>query len=221
MRATAGRPILGGAADRRRRWKGASAMLHWIDQFLASYGLIVVYVGVIVEGDSILLAAGFLAHQGVLDPLGVFLAAFAGSLTGDQVLYYIGRYARDSRLVKRQAARPAFVRVLDLIQRHRVPFVLSFRFIYGVRTISPIAIGIAGVPPLLYTVLNVTAAAAWAALITTIGYVFGQLIEQYSGRMHGIEHKLLIALAIGLASLVILHFARAALMRRQARAAPR
>ncbi|MCX5478306.1 DedA family protein [Kaistia geumhonensis] len=194
-------------------------MMHWIDQFLATYGLIVVYLGVIIEGDSVLLAAGFLAHQGVLHPTGVFLAAFAGSLTGDQVLYYIGRYARDSRLVKRQSARPAFARVLDLIHRHRVPFILSFRFIYGVRTISPIAIGIAGVPPLLYTVLNVVAAAAWAALITAIGYLFGQLIEQYSGRLHGLEHKLLIALAIGAVSLVVLHLARGALMRRQGRQA--
>ncbi|SHF78285.1 membrane protein DedA, SNARE-associated domain [Kaistia soli DSM 19436] len=194
-------------------------MMHWIDQFLASYGLIVVYLGVIIEGDSILLAAGFLAHQGILDPFGVFLAAFAGSLTGDQVLYYIGRYARDSRFVKRQTARPAFTRVLDLIKRHRVLFILSFRFIYGVRTISPIAIGIAGVPPLLYTVLNVIAAAAWAALITTIGYVFGHLIEQYSGRLHGFEHKLLIALAIGAVSLVVLHFGREAVLRRQDRSA--
>ncbi len=192
-------------------------MMHWIDQFLASYGLIVVYLGVIIEGDSVLLAAGFLAHQGVLHPTGVFLAAFAGSLTGDQILYYVGRYARDSRLVKRQTARPAFVRVLDLITRHRVLFILSFRFIYGVRTISPIAIGIAGVPPLLYTVLNVIAAAVWAALITSIGYVFGRLIETYSGRLHGLEHKLLIALAIGVASLAILHLARGELMKRQGR----
>ncbi len=192
-------------------------MMHWIDQFLASYGLIVVYLGVIIEGDSVLLAAGFLAHQGILHPTGVFLAAFAGSLTGDQVLYYVGRYARDSRLVKKQTARPAFVRVLDLITRHRVLFILSFRFIYGVRTISPIAIGIAGVPPLLYTVLNVIAAATWAALITAIGYVFGQLIETYSGRLHGLEHKLLIALAIGLVSLAILHLARGELMKRQGR----
>lgn len=192
-------------------------MVHWIDQFLASYGLIVVYLGVIIEGDSVLLAAGFLAHQGILDPYGVFLAAFAGSLTGDQLLYYMGRYARDSRLVRRQQSRPAFKRVLELIERHSVPFVLSFRFIYGVRTISPIAIGIAGVPPLLYTVLNVAAAAVWAALITTIGYAFGQLIEQYSGRLRGIEHKLLIALAIVVVSVVVLHFARGLLIRRQGR----
>lgn len=191
-------------------------MMHAIDHFLASYGLIVVYLGVIIEGDSVLLAAGFLAHQGVMNPYGVFLAAFAGSVTADQIFYYIGRYAADARIVRRQTARPVFARVLELIHRRRVLFILSFRFIYGVRTISPIAIGIAGVSPWLYTPLNIVAAAIWAALVTAIGYFFGQIIETYAGRLHHVEHKLLVALAIALVSLVVLHFARNAWIRRQA-----
>jgi len=194
-------------------------MMHAIDHFLAAYGLIVVYFGVIIEGDSVLIAAGFLAHQGVLDPIGVFLAAFAGSLTSDQVLYYIGRYFKDARLVQRQTERPAFAKVLDLIQRRQVLFILSFRFIYGVRTISPIAIGIAGVSAWIYTPLNIVAAGIWAALVTSIGYFFGQLMEQSSGRLHHVEHKLLVAIAIGLVTLVVLHLARGWWLRRQGKAA--
>lgn len=195
-------------------------MMHAIDHFLAHYGLIVVYVGVMIEGDSVLLAAAFLAHQGTMNPHGVFLAAFAGSLTADQVLYYIGRYSADARIVRRQIERPLFAHVLDIIHRRRVLFILSFRFIYGVRTISPIAIGIARVSPWLYTPLNILAAATWAALLTAIGYFFGQLIEQYAGRLHNIEHKLLAALVIGVVSLVALHFARGWWMRRQASRLP-
>ena len=192
-------------------------MLHWIEHFLAAYGLIVVYIGVIVEGDSVLLAAGFLAHQGILNPYGVFLAAFAGSLTADQLFYHLGRSSRDSRLVKRQTERPIFTRVLDLIHRRRVLFILSFRFIYGVRTISPIAIGIAGVPPLLFTALNTIAALIWAAVITLAGYLFGQLIESWSGRLHGLELKLGIAVAIALVALLALHLGRGLFVRRQGR----
>lgn len=194
-------------------------MWHAIDQFLASYGLIVVYIGVIIEGDSVLLAAGFLAHQGVMNPFGVFLAAFAGSLTADQALFYIGRHFADSRLVRRQVERPAFARVLALIERRPTLFVLSFRFIYGVRTISPIAIGIARVSPWLFSPLNALAALIWAGLVTAIGYFFGQLIEQYAGRLHHIEHRLLMALGIAVVSFVILYLLRSAWLRRQGRLA--
>lgn len=194
-------------------------MWHAIDQFLASYGLIVVYIGVIIEGDSVLLAAGFLAHQGVMNPFGVFLAAFAGSLTADQALFYIGRHFADSRLVRRQVERPAFARVLALIERRPTLFVLSFRFIYGVRTISPIAIGIARVSPWLFSPLNALAALLWAGLVTAIGYFFGQLIEQYAGRLHHIEHRLLMALVIAVVSFVVLYLLRSAWLRRQGRLA--
>jgi membrane protein DedA with SNARE-associated domain len=188
-----------------------------IHAFLVSYGLIVVYLGVIIEGESVLIAAGFLAHQGVMNPFAVFLAAFAGSLTGDQLLFYAGRYFGTSRLVQRQMARPLFASLLARVQRNPVLFTLSVRFIYGARTIGPMALGVAGVRPLLYTALNVVAAAIWAALFTLIGYLCGQTIEQLAGRLHGPEMKIAIAAAIAIGAVLILHFGRAWLMHRPRR----
>lgn len=190
--------------------------MHAIHAFLVSYGLIVVYLGVIIEGESVLIAAGFLAHQGVMNPFAVFLAAFAGSVTGDQILFYVGRHFAGSRLVQRQVARPLFAKVLERIHQNEVLFILSFRFIYGVRTISPIALGIARVSPALYAGLNLVSAAVWAALFTVLGYVFGQTIERFSGRLH-VEHKLIIAGALCLAALVAFGLARGWYARRQAR----
>jgi len=191
-----------------------------IHAFLVSYGLIVVYLGVIIEGESVLIAAGFLAHQGVMNPFAVFLAAFAGSLTGDQLLFYAGRFFADSQLVRRQTERPLFASVLARVQRNPVLFTLSVRFIYGARTIGPLALGIAGVRPLLYTSLNIVAAAVWAALFTLLGYLCGQTIERFSGRLHA-EHKLVVAGLLCLGALVVFGIARGWYARRQTRAAVR
>lgn len=187
-----------------------------IHAFLVEYGLIVVYLGVIIEGESVVIAAGFLAHQHVMNPYFVFLAAFAGSVTGDQALFFIGRYFAGSRLAKRQMARPLFANILERINRNQVVFILSFRFIYGVRTISPIAIGIARVNPLLYAALNVVSAAVWAAIMTTIGYMFGQTLQRFSGRLHQ-DHKLIIAGLLLVGILVAIALARRWHARRQAR----
>jgi membrane protein DedA with SNARE-associated domain len=191
--------------------------MHAIHAFLVSYGLIVVYLGVIIEGESVLIAAGFLAHQGVMNPIGVFLAAFAGSLTGDQLLFYAGRYFAGSRMVQRQTKRPLFASILGRVQRNPVLFTLSVRFIYGARTIGPMALGIAGVRPLLYTALNVVAAAIWAALFTLIGYLCGETIERLAGRLHGAEVKLTIAAAIAIGAVLVLHFGRPWLAHRSRR----
>ncbi|MCX5567854.1 DedA family protein [Kaistia nematophila] len=189
-----------------------------IHAFLVQYGLIVVYLGVIIEGESVVVAAGFLAHQHVLNPYSVFLAAFAGSVTGDQLLFFVGRYFAGSRFVQRQTKRPLFIRVLDQIQRNQVAFILAFRFIYGMRTISPIAIGIARVNPVLYAGLNLASAAAWAAIMTTIGYLFGQTVERFAGRLHQ-DHKLIIAGLLLIGLLVAIGLARSWHAHRQARAA--
>lgn len=191
-----------------------------IHAFLVHYGLIVVYLGVIIEGESVLIAAGFLAHQGVMNPLAVFLAAFAGSVTGDQLLFYLGRHFADRRMVQRQVSRPLFAKVLERIQANPVVFILSFRFIYGVRTISPIALGVARVSPSLYAVLNIVSAAIWAALFTAVGYLFGQTIERFSGKLH-VGHKLIIAGALCLGVLIVFGLARGWFARRQSRSGNR
>ncbi|MNT63596.1 Inner membrane protein YohD [compost metagenome] len=73
------------------------------------------------------------------------------------------------------------------------------RFLYGLRTVGPVALGVSQVPPLRFLVLNAIAAAIWAACFSLLGYAFGQTIESLLGRLHGVETKLAIAAAIGVA----------------------
>ena len=60
--------------------------------------------GTLLEGESVVVFAGFLAHQHLLRLPGVMLCAFAGSLIADQALFYLGRRWRDHRLVLRLRA---------------------------------------------------------------------------------------------------------------------
>ena len=53
--------------------------------------------------------------------------------------------------------------------------------------------------PLRFLVLNAIAAAIWAVCFSLVGYVFGETIESMLGRLHGVETKLAVAAAIGIA----------------------
>ncbi len=50
----------------------------------------------------------------------------------------------------------------DLLERHPTGFILAFRFLYGMRTISPVIIGLSGVPFRKFLLLNAIAAGIWA-----------------------------------------------------------
>jgi len=68
-----------------------------------------------------------------------------------------------------------------LLRRYDTWFIMSFRFIYGVRNLSSFAIGMSGVAPLRFLVLNFIAAGVWALSFAGFGYVFGEALEAMLG----------------------------------------
>ncbi len=170
-------------------------MVTGLEDFIATYGLVVVLVGAIVEGETVVVMAGFLCHQGLMSPAGVFLAAFVGSWIGDQGLFLLGRRFSGAPFVRRQLVRPLFAKVLARIEEKPTQFILAFRFLYGFRVVSPIAVGVSNIPAARYVALNTISALAWAALMTAIGYALSAVFHVTAGSLPAIEHKIIAALA--------------------------
>ena len=175
-----------------------------IESLVQHYGLAALFVGAAFEGEAAVLAGGLLAHQGLVPLPGAILAVVAGSFLADQAWFQVGRRFRDHRWVAKVRAQPAFARAVRALERHPVGFIFAFRFIYGLRTVSPIAIGTSAVPARTYLAVNAAAAVVWGACFTTAGYVFGDAIEEMLGRFrpHG-RDWLWIALALVIAGAII------------------
>jgi membrane protein DedA with SNARE-associated domain len=164
---------------------------------IARYGLAAIALGAMAEGESILLIGGMLAHRGTLNAPAVVAVAFAGTVFTDQLCFWIGRRHRDSRLVMKARANPAFARALRFIERWPTGYILAFRFLYGLRVVSPIALGVSQVPASRFVPLNLIAAAIWAPLFVMLGYVFGGVVESVLGRIVSVERYVLIAVVVG------------------------
>jgi len=155
-----------------------------IEALVARYGLAALLVGSGIEGEAVVVAGGLLAHQGLVPLPGAMTAAVVGSFAADQAWFAIGRRFRDHRWVAKARAKPAFARALGALERHRIGFIFAFRFIYGLRTISPIAIGTTQVPARTFLLVNAPAAAIWGTTFTLVGYLFGDAFERIMGRLH-------------------------------------
>ena len=171
-----------------------------IETLIARYGLAAVFLGAGVEGETMVLAGGLFAHEGMLSLPGTVIAAAAGSFMADQALFAAGRRFRDHRLVTRAQAKPAFAKALRTLERYPIGFIFAFRFLYGLRTVSPVAIGTSHVPFRTFVGINALAAITWAVLFTSLGYVFGTGVAELFGRYrpHGRQW-----LWVGLAALVL------------------
>lgn len=166
-----------------------------MNALLAKYGLIVLFFGAGLEGEFAVVTGGILARHGSFSLGAAMIVATLGSFFVDQCWFFLGRYARNSRFVTRMAAKRLFARALDLLGRRPIPFILGFRFVYGMRTVSPVAIGVAGVPVRKFLPLNFVAAAIWAPFFTWLGHKAGKAILPL---LHRVGHYGLIALVAAL-----------------------
>ncbi|GAI59098.1 unnamed protein product, partial [marine sediment metagenome] len=87
-------------------------------------------------------------------------------------------------------------RALEHIRRHPDIWVLSFRFVYGLRTVMPVAIGLSGYPPGRYLLLNGIGAAIWATALAAAAYHFGAVLEGMLGSIKKYELWVLGALLV-------------------------
>lgn len=144
--------------------------------FVQSWGYLAVLLGSLVEGESVILTASSLAYFGHLNIYKVMIVAFLGTLFADQILYMIGRKYKDKIFERFPKLVEPSKRASALLNRFGTLFILSFRFIYGIRVVSPIIVGSLGVEPSKFMPLNFIAAVIWTVISCGLGYYFGDII---------------------------------------------
>ena len=173
-----------------------SDLLH---QLVERFGLIAVFLGCLAEGESAAIFGGFFAHQAVFDPLVTLLVAFAGAWLGDTGLFLAGRRFAGHPRILAYRQRPGFSHAHGLIERHPNIFVLTNRFIYGLRAIGGVAAGLSSIPTPRFMMLNAVSAAVWACLFVGIGYFFGAGAERLIGDQLVRHERLLIGIGVSVA----------------------
>lgn len=148
-----------------------------LEPFITSYGYWTLFIGTFFEGETILILGGFAAHRGYLSLPLVIMAAFLGTFVGDQFYFFIGRKKGKAFLVKRPSWEPNIERAQALLERYQTLLILGFRFIYGLRTVTPFVIGMSRVRTNYFIILNFISGVVWASVIGIGGYLFGAALE--------------------------------------------
>lgn len=165
-------------------------------QIVRDYGYIAVLIGTFLEGETIVLIAGFLAFTGHLELPLVILAAFVGSCSGDQLYFFIGRFQGRKLLKRFPAWQERTERVFYHVHRHQNLLILSFRFFYGLRNVTPFAVGMSEVTTPRFVSLNIIGAAVWATTFGFVGYSFGHAFERLLGTVKKYELTALALLVV-------------------------
>lgn len=170
---------------------------------IATHGYWLLVLGCLLEGETILLLAGFAASRGHLDIAAVITIAAVCGFLGDQAFFWIGRTHGPAVLRRFPSMAHKSRHVFNLIHKYDAWVVVGVRFAYGLRIAGPIIIGTSQISAVRFALFNALGAVIWAHLIAGIGYVFGEAAQAMLGELHNIELWLILGL-VAAAALVML-----------------
>lgn len=176
--------------------------MNQIDTLVSDYGLIALFLGCFLEGESVAITGGVLAHRHLLVLWQAIAVIAAGGFCSDMMYFLLGRRFRDHRWVQSFSRRPGVTHVLAAVARNPRRVAATFRFIPGARIITPLALAHSTIAPATYLGITAITAIVWATVFGLVGHGIGSALHLLFGGAH--THYVLIATALGLLAAALL-----------------
>lgn len=133
-------------------------------------GYVSLAIGIFLEGDAVLFTAGFLSHQGLFDPVFMFLWLLLGSTIGDVAWYQLGAWLepKNNWLVRwlKTVTNPLGPHLLERPKRS----LFISKFLYGVNHAILAKAGALGMPLADLMRKDLPGNIAWIIIVGGLGY---------------------------------------------------
>lgn len=180
-----------------------------MELLLLKYGYLVLFAGVIVEGEAFLIAGSFLANRGYFNLPTVMLVALAANTLSAQFYYTAARVRGRRWFEGRFPEKSPYRRIINWVGRRDNWLLLMSRFLFGFRIVIPAACGAFGMPVPRFTLLNMIAGLLWVLPTALAGFYFGASVDRFirGARQYTAAIVLIALVGIGI-FLAIRHFQR-------------
>src|SRR3954470_14751133 len=149
---------------------------------LQKFGYLAVFVGTFLEGETILVMAGFFAERGYLKLPLVIATACSGAYVGHVFWFFLGRLKGVRLLDRFPRMKKHFGKGIRMFERYGAPAIFITQWLYGLRITCAVIIGISRISTTKFIVYELISCAMWAAAIASLGYFFGAAVERVLGK---------------------------------------
>jgi membrane protein DedA with SNARE-associated domain len=165
-----------------------------LEAIVVQFGYPALMLGLLFEGETMLILGAFMAHRGYLNLPLVILVGCIVAFASDQFFFWIGRLKGNQFLETRPALKLHVEKAKSLLSWNTNLLFLGIRFMYGLRTALPFVIGMAKFDPKKFVLLNLIGAFLWALTFGLAGQLIGQVIAAIFEDVK--ENELMIAIGI-------------------------
>jgi len=147
---------------------------------LATYGYIGLFLYSLGGGFVALVGAGVLSFMGKMDLATSISVAFVANAIGDVMLFYMARYQKSMMMEGLRQHRRKLALSHILMKRYGSWIILFQKFVYGIKTLIPIAIGLTKYDFKKFAILNVASAGVWALVFGLGSYYSGSALVKFA-----------------------------------------
>jgi membrane protein DedA with SNARE-associated domain len=163
---------------------------------LHKFGYLAVFIGTFLEGETILVMAGFFAERGHMDVWIVSAVAALGAFIGHMFWFWLGRMKGIAILNRFPRMKNHFGKGIRMFERYGAPAIFITQWLYGLRITCAVIIGISKISTAKFILYEAISCIVWAVTITFLGFYFGRAVEHLLGRAAHIEKWGLLALIV-------------------------
>ena len=172
-----------------------------MELLLLKYGYVLLFAGVIVEGEAVLIAGSLLASRGYFNVGTVALVALAANTLSAQFYYTAARVRGRRWFEDRFPEKSSYRRIIQWVGARENGLLLVSRFLFGFRIVIPAACGAFGMPVARFTVINIIAGILWVIPTAIAGYYFG---ERVADLIHGArQYSMTAGIVAGFAAIAV------------------
>jgi membrane protein DedA with SNARE-associated domain len=143
---------------------------------MKEYGYIILFFWSIIEGETGLIMAGLFVHTGDMVLAWAIITAGVGAFVGDQIYFYLGRFKKKYVIKKLSKQKSKIAYVKFLLRKYGWFIVFIQRYLYGLRTIIPLCVGLMNYSPKTFAIINFISALFWSSIIIIPVWYFGDKI---------------------------------------------
>jgi len=166
--------------------------------FLQSYGLLIIFLGVLFEGEITVIIAGILCQRGTLPFYEVLMVVVIAAFLSDQIWFQFGRRYGQGLLNKFPFLLKHQYKIQPWIQNKSDYIAFGGRFIYGTRIIGYVLLGMHDYSVKRFMLIDSIVATSWCLLGISLGYFLGTSADRILGDIKYIEKFLLLIVVFGI-----------------------
>jgi len=147
---------------------------------LSTYGYIILFLYSLGGGMVAIIAAGILSYAGKMDLATSIAVAFVANAIGDSLLFYMSRYNKVQVMpyLKKHKRKLALSHLL--MKKYGDKIIFFQKFVYGIKTLIPMGIGMTKYPAIKFNILNVISAFVWSIVLGYGSFTAGETLTNTS-----------------------------------------